>query len=223
MRHYFLLLLFFFCPTLRAADNLAIPPHELPLFDGEARDFRAKPPPLPKSPTIDTTQIYGALINCYPSRSSWTVDIDLRSGYRQTIDESGDEWAGGWYAGVVARIPLYSTTELDREREREARRRVDTAARLAEWVKAVNDRNAALRERGLYTALEARAQHRVRAGISSADEQVAYLQKVIDAEAKLRAAEAMIDGNRLALVGLCRDEAQDAIDEHLRKLASLPK
>jgi hypothetical protein len=201
-----------------------VAPFELPTFDGEKRNHRDYIPPLVPSPEIDADALYKAALNCYPGPSKWRIDVGLEAGYRlggvHTLD---DTEIGGHYVGIVARMPIYSVTELDREREREYRRRTETAKLVGELIQAVAKRNAAHRMLGLYSALESRSQVRVQRGIVDSGEQVGYLEKVSTAYEQLIMQRATITEKRLALVSLCRPSTAPALDEYLQVITALPK
>ena len=124
--------------------------------------------------------------------------------------------------GIVAKMPLYSASEMDREREREYRRRTDTAAKVADFVGQVAARNKAVRVLAISAAMESRAQIRVNEGIADADEQLKFLDRVTAAEQDLITAEAKIMDARLSLVAMCRDEEADKMNEYLTALVQLP-
>jgi hypothetical protein len=205
-----------------------VQPFEVPTFDGEAADFREEIPPLIPAPKLDADRLYQAAIDCYPSPSTWRIDIGLKTGYRTkdlattTTDNIEVSEIGGLYAKIVARMPLYSTTEIDREREREYQRRVEVAKLVGELVQAAAKRHTAHRQLGLYSALERRAQVRVQRGIVPASEQVDYLEKVIKAHEEIIAQDAAITEKRLALVGGCRPEASDTLNRYLQAVLQLP-
>lgn len=92
----------------------------------------------------------------------------------------------------MARIPLVSATELDKERNREAERHGRVADAVGELVGAFAEHAMTARQLALSRALEKRAQERVRAGVADTAEQVHYLEQVAALELKiqtLRAAE----------------------------------
>jgi hypothetical protein len=205
-------------------DAPKIEPFQLPTFDGRAGATNDYIEPLVEAPRVDADAIYAATLNCYPGASTWHVDVNLEAGFRTRgavgLDDTG---IGGHYVGIVARMPLYSVSELEREQAREAQRRAETAALVGQYIAALNKRNTAHRELGLYSALESRSQVRVQLGVIDATEQVGYLEKVIGAYDQIHTQEAAITEKRLALTGLCRDNARDVLDRYLRKVSALPK
>lgn len=199
-----------------------VQPYEIPTF-GAKREFRDAPAQWRKAPKIDGDAIFRMVIACYPNKSRWNLDVDLQAAVRtaNAVDITGTA-IGKSTVGIVARMPLYSATEMDREREREYRRRTDTAGKVADFVGQLATRNQALRSLALAAAMESRAQIRVNEGIADAEEQIKYLDKVAAAENQLVTAEAKAMDARLSLVAMCRDEEANAVNAYLTDLAHLP-
>ncbi len=210
-----------------ASQNPAKPapvkPYEIPTFEGQARDFRQPAPPLAQAPAIDGDAVFRAVVDCYPVKSRWKMDVDLEAAVRSSrvIDVTGTA-IGRSNVGIVARMPIYSATEHDREMEREARRRADTAKTVADFVEKLAERNASVRAVALYSALEQRARVRVNTGIADAAEQVGYMEKTSTAERDLIRAEAGVMQTRLQLVAMCREGEADQMNRFLSGLAQLP-
>ncbi len=165
-------------------------------------------------------------MTCYPSPSNFNIDLELRGQLRS--EAGGDDLfdttdIGSNYVGIVARMPLYSYTELDRERDREYHRRTSAAASVAQFVAAVATRNHAIRELALHRSLEARASIRVQKGIVSASEQVTYLEKVASGQRALIKAESEIMESRLTMAALCDPEKQERMSQYLRLVSDVPK
>lgn len=201
----------------------AVKPYEIPTMSGSKRDFRAAPAGWVKAPRIDGDAVFRTIIACYPTKSYWNLDIDLQAAIRNTgaVDISGTT-IGKSMVGIVARMPLYSRTEIDREREREYKRRSDTAAKVADFVNQLANRNQALRQLAIAASMEQRAQIRVNEGIADADEQIKWLDKVATLENALITAEAKAMDARLTLVSMCRDGEADHVNAYLTDLAQLP-
>lgn len=210
-----------------ASQNPAKPapvaPYEIPTFEGQRRDFRAAAAPLAQAPAIDGDAVFQAVIACYPVKSRWKIDVDLEAATRSSrvTDATGTTIGRSW-VGVVARMPIYSATEHDREMEREARRRGDTAKTVADFVEQLAARNAAVRSVALYSALEQRARVRVNTGIADAAEQIGFLEKTSAAERELIKTEAAVMQARLGLVAMCREGEADEMNRFLSGLAQLP-
>ena len=140
----------------------AAPPFDLPTLDGSGGRARLADGDLPAlvngvDPDLDA--LHAQVIGCYPSRSLFRVELSAVGGVRTDGGISADDNGsvsdlGRVYFGLVAKMPLYSDAELDRERERELRWRQDAADRLARWSKALYDYGTAARALSLYTALE---------------------------------------------------------------------
>ena len=112
-------------------------------------------------------------------------------------------------------MPLYSATEINRERAEELSRRRNIAGTLQTLAKALSDRRRAEREVGYFAALEARAARRVQIGVAESSEQIDFGREYIAALNKLDEARATIDGARIALVGQCRDEVRGQVNAYL--------
>lgn len=106
--------------------------------------------------------------------------------------------------------------------EREYKRRSDTAAKVADFVNQLANRNQALRQLAIAASMEQRAQIRVNEGIADADEQIKWLDKVATLENALITAEAKAMDARLTLVSMCRDGEADHVNAYLTDLAQLP-
>ena len=144
-------------------------PYRLPTMEGDSRSYHDNLPPLVKAPAIDPDLVFKSVMTCYPAPSNFNIDIELRGQIRSAA--GGDDLfettdIGSNYVGIVARMPIYSHTEIDRERDREFNRRTITAASVAQFVAAVATRNHAIRELALHRSLEARAAIRVQQGLS---------------------------------------------------------
>ena len=200
-------------------------PYRLPTMEGDTRSYHENLPPLVKAPAINPDNVFNSVMDCYPSPSNFNIDVELRGQLRS--EAGGDDLfnttdIGSNYIGIVARMPLYSYTELDRERDREYHRRTTAAAAVAKFVAAVATRNHAIRELALHRNLEARAAVRVARGIVGASEQVGYLEKVADGQRALIKAEAEIMESRLTMAALCDPEKQEVMSHYLRTVSAVP-
>ena len=198
-------------------------PFEIPTFAGGKRDFRAPAAPWAKAPQIDGDAIFRMVVACYPSKSQWRLDVDLQAAIRNSaaVDVTGTQ-IGQNTVAIIARMPLYSVSEIDREREREYRRRQDTASTVADFVGQIATRNQAVRTLALAAMMEQRAQLRVNQGIADADEQIKWIDKVATAEKDLISAESRAAEARMKLVSQCRDETADTVNAYLTDLSQLP-
>lgn len=204
----------------------AVEPYRLPTMIGDGIDYHAQPASLTKAPAIDADAVYASVLACYPERSKFDIDVDLRAAIRSSdvLDlQDTTTGLGKSYVGIVASMPLYSGKELDREKEREYSRRKDTAKAVADFIAAIAARNHAVRELALYRSLEARAAVRVKEGITEANEQVSYLEKVASGQEKLIGEEAKIMESRLLLAGMCDPKNAKQIGGWLKQVSAVPE
>lgn len=154
-----------------------------------------------------TINLFDAVVTCFPSPSWWRPEIsfEARATQRQNSSDTLTTAEGSTYAGIVAKLPLYSAAELDREREREANRRASVAQTVGKLEKALADRRIHRRELTLARAVEARSGRRVAAGIAETAEQLTALNKVASLESQLISDAADLTAARLLLVGMCKD------------------
>lgn len=210
--------IFFISYTNVLADEKEIvKPYRVPTFTGDPVEFKDIQPAIKPAKQIDSGLIFRTIVNCYPIKP-WGIDIQLRAAMthkdesESTINTSD---LGQYYIGIVAKMPIYSEPEIDKERNREYNRRKETSATISTMIKALSTKRRAERLLGLYLSLEKRAQLRVAEGIVSADEQIKYLDKVAQAQSDLDSAVAEIEGARLTLVGQCRSEVEHTVNEFL--------
>lgn len=195
---------------------------ELPTYSGEKPSFFApeKPPAAPQAP--DARDLYERVLACWPAASYMRAEVSLegraRTEQNSYLDETGTVRSGGRASvGVVARVPLYSAAEMDREREREYLRRVKVADSVGLFVSVLAERQKNRRELELMRALERRSQERVKIGVAETAEQVRYLEKVAGLEGELLKQRGQIEKARLELIGHCSAATADRIDQHLRQ------
>lgn len=195
----------------------------LPTFKPETPlDFRDASPALRLAPSINTTVVFNAVMNCYPSPSRFDISVKLQAG-GTLFDESNSidtlTSRGNYYVGIVAEMPLLDgSATLERERQREYDRRKETSAQVARFISALSKRNQAERELGLYTALEKRARARVQMGVTAVSEQVGYLEKVIASQQKITSAIAEANESRLILEGTCEDSKRPPLSQYLQQV-----
>lgn len=188
------------------------PPWQLPRFDGsQAKDMnRAQPPPgvLAPGPVVDYRSLYDLIITCYPTRSWWRPELGIEGRVAQGSQQTGavvQSAEASTYVGIVATLPLYSTIELDRERERERLRRGEIAAAVGKLVGLVADREVHHRELELMRAIEDRSGRRVAAGVADTAEQITALRNVAGLESKIIQNRADLQAQALVIVGMCKD------------------
>lgn len=181
-------------------------PWVLPTLDGEA-GIVTPGPAKPKPAPIDARAVWEAAQACWPSRSFFKVDVraEARGGSRYTTSaldgtlSSTDRVSGA----IVVSMPLYSGIELERERDREYKRRVDAAKIVGELVETTTKVHTLERELDLLRAIERRAQERVKHGVAETMEQLAALKAVAETEGKLTEQQAKTIAAKLAVEATC--------------------
>lgn len=199
-------------------------PYQLPTFSGEPARIDNKIRSLVKAPRINGDVVFRTVMRCYPTVSKWDIDLSLRAGSstKRLAADSGTD-LGKNYVQIVANMPLYSTSEVERAQDREFKRRQETAQNVSTFIAAIAGRNHAIRELSLYQSLESRASLRVASGFIAASEQVQYLEKVAKAQEALITSEADITSSRLALSAQCRPNVYKKVNDWLTKLSEVPK
>lgn len=179
--------------------------------------------PLINAPTINADSVFQKVLGCYPHKSKWKLDVELRGSLASDdiLSDSGSS-LGRNYVQIVASMPLYSSKEFDRAVKNEHDLRSETAKTTAQFVKAIAERNNAHRKLALYESLESRASVRVKSGVVAATEQVGYLEKVMKAHEEINITEAEIMTARLALSAMCSGENYEQMNRYLSKLAKVP-
>jgi hypothetical protein len=195
-------------------------PHVTPTFNGQKGSIHAPDKPPPAAPVPDARELYERALSCWPAPTYMRADVAiegrLRSDTASTLDSSGTfTTAGRASAALVARIPLYSAAELDREREREFSRRTKAADAVGDLVAALADRHRMRRELDIMRALERRAQERIKIGVAETAEQIKYLEKVADLESDLLKQRGTIEKARLVLLAMCTKATADQVDDYL--------
>lgn len=200
-------------------------PYQAPTFDGSVPDWRQPLDPLQHPRALDADGLARAVERCYPARSNWSAEVSLEGRWGEYADaaESGVQLADEWI-GIVAKVPLWSSSERDREREREYMRRTANAQLIGGLLLAVAERDRHLREWGLYRSLEARSRARVAQGYAPTDEQIGWMEKTAAAHSAAISATAQIEQARLSLVEQCRPAARGAVNAYiLRATARKPQ
>lgn len=193
---------------------------ELPTFTGEKPTHYAPEKPVVAGELPDPRKLYDAALECWPAPSYFKAEVGvegrLRSDRVNYLDESGMATGSARAAvALVARIPLYSAMDIDREREREYLRRVKVADAVGVFYTALTDRERARRQLALMRAMERRAQERVKIGVTDTTEQVGYLEKVSSIEGELLKLRGQIEKSRLELIGHCSVTAGNELDRVL--------
>lgn len=199
-----------------------IQPYKIPTLRGEHHNFHYTPP-IKLSPEIDADAVFKMIVNCFPERPEWGLELKAVAGARYTDQQntvSTFDTAGlsRYYGGIVAEMPLYSAEELHRQRTQEYQRRGEVAQNVAKLLKGLADRDRALRLVGIMENAELRSQYRVYEGIAPAEEQMGYLKDVASRTGDLVEANASITAARLMLVGQCRDEVAEVVNDYLKEI-----
>lgn len=212
----------FLCGNVQAEEHKPpnIMPYEIPTFTGEPMDYKQIKPAIDAKRKISGDVIFQIINRCYPLKSGFGLEVSLRSGvnYRQQSNSTSTIQtadSSAYYAGIVANMPLYSDIEIDKDRKIEYQRREQTAMTIKEMLSAVAAKRRAERMMGLYASLEKRAQVRIETGVAPVDEQIGYLEKVATTQGELDTAEAAIEGSRLALIGQCRPELVEEVNNYI--------
>ena len=197
-------------------------PWELPTYSGEKPNHHAKEKPDEAVALPEPRELYERAIGCWPAPSYMRAEVSLEGRIRNErttyLDETGTVQGSG-RAGValVARLPLYSAAELDREREREYTRRVKVADAVGAFFTALTDRQRIKRELHLMQALERRAQERVRVGVTDTAEQVKYMERVASLDGELLKLRGQVQKSRLELIGHCNVANVNELDAYIAR------
>ncbi len=199
-------------------------PFLLPTYSGESPSFHAPDKPPAPGAAPDARELYERALACWPVRSLFRGEVTLEGRLRNErglyLDDSSgiSQGTSRASAALVARIPLYSSIELDREREREWARRVRVAESAGAFVSVLAERDKLRRQLDLLRALERRSQERVKAGVAETAEQVAFMEKVAGAEGEIVRLSGMLQKARIELLGNCHERQADGLDAHLQQL-----
>jgi hypothetical protein len=171
----------------------------------------------------DSRELYQRTLDCWPNTQHMKAEVAIEG----RVSQRNDGWiysngypASGNSASLVARLPLYSATEMEREREREWTRRRRAAEAVGQWLSQVSDRQRIKQQLELMKSLEHRARLRVLAGIVDSSEQVHYMEKVAELDGQLMRQHGLIQRSRLELLGFCAPGHADALDKHLHQTGS---
>jgi hypothetical protein len=214
------------------------PPYQIPLFDGDASRTKEQPKePLVMPVLPNARELFDLVVSCWPEKSWFRGELSMEArSTRQTSDATSTynsststfdpvsgqiQTTSGNYVGIVGRIPLWSATELDKEREREVGRRGQIAAAVGTYITALAEHKLNERELQLQQALEKRTQERVALGISETREQVSYLEKVAQLEGKGLKTSADLIKSRVQISGMCDDHKAWVIDEYLKRFSEV--
>lgn len=206
-------------PPAPAAGEDAPQPFKLPTFSGEAVDYHAVPALDSVEPRMDFDAVFATVLACYPMPSNFRLDVEAQAvANTAELVNLDNSTQGRYYLQVVAKMPLYSTSEVDRVTQFEAGLREKIAAAVGQFFEALTYSRQSHRELGLYSTLESRAQARVQMGIVDTGEQVSYLDKTIAAQAKVSKWDTTADALRIQLSGYCRESVRPSVSAYLAKV-----
>ena len=207
-----------------AGTDLEKPPLTVPLFDGIERSYKPPSNPLKRPEIPDFRRLFDLTVACWPEKSWFRGELHVegRLANKKSAQNSAVDPLSGTittrddrYIALVARIPLISASELDKERNREAERRGKIAEAVGSLVSAYAERVMQARQLSLLQALEKRAQERVRVGVAETGEQVRYLEQVAALETRIQALHGDEIKARLHLLGMCDETNMARIDAYL--------
>ena len=202
-------------------------PYQLPTFNQLTEHYNDNIPALIPANMPDSDQVFQTVIACHPSKSLFNIDVELKGqiSNKEKTAAIGDDGNLGSitsnYVAIVARMPLYSASEMHRARDKETDRRQATAQAVSEFIGGIAKRNHAIRRLALYGSLEKRSQIRVQKGISRTDEQVGYLEKVATAQQDFILHKQAIMQARLMLAAMCRTAEFARVNGYLKEVAQL--
>lgn len=190
-------------------------PNPFPVFDGVPRSGVMGRIPLRIDPGPDSAYLFARVLSCWPARSWFRPELSLeaRTGQRSATYDGGGTGTG---ASVVFRAPLYSSSELDREREREAGRREKVAGAVSAFIENLVAHRLVDRELEIWKGAESWSARRVREGVAPTTEQQEAEKRVYMLEIKRVETLAKVVNARLHLVGLCSDEKGEELSAYLR-------
>lgn len=208
------------CSLYAAVDDTLnkpeIKPFKLPTFSGQDVDFHTTQPIDAPNADLDADSIYEVVLDCYPHPSKHRLDIELQlsASDREMINLDNTR-QGKYYAQLVAKLPLYSTTEIERVSQMEIKMRQDIAKAVSTFNQAISMSITAHRQFGLYTSLESRSQSRVKNGLADTKEQIDFLEKTIASQALVTEWDAKLDNSRIELVAMCRETEKEKVSNFL--------
>jgi hypothetical protein len=188
----------------------AAEPFALPTYDGSAGIKAPINTPHPQKAALDVRSLWRRVGDCYPAKSYFRPELVLQSRLSSAkgsyVDDNGQTTANNRASvSLVLSVPLYSSKELDTEREREYRRRITVADNVATLAETRAKIQVARRELDLIRALEQRAQARVKIGVAETAEQVKYLTRVVELENELVLQQAKLQNAQLQLEAHCEN------------------
>lgn len=193
--------------------------YQLETLTPDQRDFKVFNDSYLPTKQPNSRHIFDVVMACFPAESNFKFEVKAQTGYKtKAAGFSGDEDINlqeGFYAGIVAEVPLFSASENSRAREREYDRRSNVAALVGSFTGLITSRNLAIRKIALFRSLERREQLRVKTGLVPVSDQVAYLEKIANEYQKRDQAKADIEAARLQLLAHCSLDRSDYMASYL--------
>ena len=191
-------------------------PNPVPTFDGVPRARIMTADPLRIEPGPDAQALYQRVLDCYPARSLFRAELsgEVRAAQRSATFDNG---AAGSGAALVLRVPLYSSAEIDRERERESARRSKAAAAVGQFVEQLVQWRLTDRELMIWKRIEARSADRVAIGVTETAEQLEAEKRVYMLESKRVEQLALLTRSRLELIGMCGETQAPGLNAYMQR------
>lgn len=174
-------------------------------------------PPAPAPAPMRGDAIAAAAFACYPEPVGGWFRPEVRAvvGPRMSADDDGG--SSGYWAGLTLSLPLYSHSEIAREREQSYRRQRDVAEAVGAYLVARATVTRGEREAALWDAVETRARSRVAMGVAPSSEQESAAVRAIEARATVEGARAALEAARLALLVPCDSAGAARLEAALRE------
>lgn len=176
-------------------------------------DVPAAPPPAP----MRGDAIAAAAWHCYPEPDGSWFRPEVKAVVGPRYSATDDGGMSGYWAGLTLSLPLYSHSELEREREQSWRRRAAIADAVGAYLTARATVTRGEREVALWDAVETRARSRVKTGVAPSSEQESAAVRAIKARATVEAARASMEAARLALLAPCTPEGAARLEAALQE------
>ena len=168
------------------------------------------------SKMLSNKEIFDKFIDCYPTKSGFEFSLKASTGYKSY--NSSDTGQDRFYGGIVATMPLFSTSENYRAKEQEAHRRQNLAKLIAGLLSDITKRNLAIRKIALYESLERREQLRISKGLSLVSDQIALLEKIASEYQNKDEAITDIEGAKLQLLAVCTKDKYIQLDKYISQI-----
>ena len=196
-----------------------IKPYKLPTLSGAAVDYHTTPALDRPDPRPDFDAVFSLVMACYPMPSLFNVEVEAQAvANTSRLINLDNTTAGRYYLQIVAKMPLYSSSEIDRVTQREGTVREKLAQDVGQFFEALSQAKLAHRLLGLYSSLESRSQARVQAGLADTIEQVGFLKDTAEAQANVTKWDTASDALRVRLASYCRETERENVSGYLGEL-----